>query len=142
MKNKYGGDHLFMRMIVGRLRMAGVVVIVGPVLAGVVMPVNMFVGPVVVMVRVLVVMPMAVGMGVFVAVNLSFVLVFVDVGVIVFVIMLVLMGVFAFHDAFLLAVRVTASTSSTDRHPGGSRDLFLRAVQRIPHPCGDDVALP
>ena len=142
MKNKYGGDHLFMRMIMGLRRVAGVVVVVGPMLSRVVVPVNMLVGPMVVMVRVLVVMPMAVGMGVFVAVNLSVVRVFVDVGVIVFVIMLVLMGVFAFHDTFLLVVRFTASTSSTVRHPGGSRDLFLRAVQLISHPCRDDVALP
>jgi len=130
-----------MRMIMGLLRMAGVVVVVGPVLPGVVMPVNMFVGPMVVVMRVLVMMPMAVVMGVFVVVNLSVVRVFVDVGVIVFVIMLVLMGVFAFHDTFLLVVRFTASTLSSDRHPGGSRDLFLRATQWMSHPSRDNLAL-
>ena len=114
-----------MRVIVGLLRVAGVVVVVGPVLSRVLVSVNMLVGPMVVMVRVLVVMPVAVGMGVFVAVNLSVVRVFVDVGMIVFVIMLVLMGVFAFHDPLLLVLGFTASTSSPDRHPGGGRDLFL-----------------
>ena len=114
--------------------MAGVVVVVGAVFAGVVMAVNMLVGPVVVMVRVLVEMRMAVGMGMLVAVRLPVVRVFVDVGVLVFVIMLMLMGVFAFHDGLLLFFRFTASTSPRVAFPAEAGNSSRRPCcgYRIP----------
>jgi hypothetical protein len=147
-----GEEHeLVVRMIMGLRRMAGVVVIVGTVRPMVIVVVGVLVGPVIVVMRVFVKVLVAMGMGVCVAVSLTVVRVIVLVGVLVFVVVLVgvlvfvvvlmLVSVFAFHDTLLLVLRFTASTSSADRHPGGSRDLSLRAVQRISHPCRDNVAL-
>jgi hypothetical protein len=137
-----GEEHeLVVRMIMGLRRMAGVVVIVGTVRPMVIVVVGVLVGPVIVVMRVFVKVLVAMGMGVCVAVSLTVVRVIVLVGVLVFVVVLMLVSVFAFHDTLLLVLRFTASTSSADRHPGGSRDLSLRAVQRISHPCRDNVAL-
>jgi len=92
-----------MRMVMGLLGMAGMVVLVGAVLAGVFVIVDMSVGSVVMLMTMLVVMRVAVSVGVFMAVHLTVVIVFVRVAMVVLVLMFMLMGVFAFHCVVFLS---------------------------------------
>jgi hypothetical protein len=90
-------------MVVGLLPVSGMVMLVGAVLAGVVVIVDMRVGSMVMLMAMLVVMRVAVGVGVFMAVHLTVVIVFVCVAVVVLVLVFMLMGVFAFHCVVLLS---------------------------------------
>ena len=97
--------------------MAGMIVLVGAVLAAVFVVVGMGVGPMVMPMAMFVVMGVVVGVGVLMAVHLPAVVVFMHMGVLVFMVVVMLMGMFAFHCVVLLfvfrgAVAFTASGES------------------------------
>jgi hypothetical protein len=92
-----------MRMVVGLPFMAGMIMLVGAVLAAMPVIVDMIVGPMVVFMAVFVVMGVVMGVAVLMAVGLPVVGVFVRMGMLMFVRVVMLMGVFAFHCVVLLS---------------------------------------